>query len=335
MDGNRDEIEIPMEDIIGQEKNITAKKSKLEEAQELIESSKELVSKVDSEVEECKVGISEVAEEFDNAKRTFNNVTFQNCETLLEKVGFEYSPFDEDEPFELSLGEENPEVLSIQNLSSGRFTGLILAILAAVVTLVTWIYFATSKLNISLNEVTLETASDHVNPILTWIGGGITSANGNMIAGALILGFSALIAAWLVYALRVSLRAGKNLRIAKDTYEKSAEYCMSKEECQREMKKVDTHLKEATIEIGNLETMLNEQASTLKRIVHVEGAYEEDKEYHPTSKKTMREAEKVMRGAEKLLNTAMTKDGKLNFQSVQALSNARAIYADYLGRIYD
>jgi len=49
----------------------------------------------------------------------------------------------------------------------------------------------------------------------------------------------------------------------------------------------------------------------------------------------MRETEKIMRGIEKLLNTAITKNGKLNFQSVQALNNARAIYADYLARIYD
>jgi len=335
MDGNRDEVEISNDDIIGLERESQTKKSKLAEAKALIESSKELVSKADSEVAECKVGVSEAAEAFDSAKRTFNNVTFHNAESFLEKMGFEYSSFDEDDAFELALDEEESEDFSVENLSTGRFTGLILAIITALATLFAWVYLASQKLNIDLDGMNVESAKEQVNPILNWIGGDMIGANSNMMIGAIVLGFSALIMAWLVYAIRVSLKARKNLRIAKETYEKSAEYCMTKEECRREMKRVDAHLREATVEIGNFETVLDEQFSTLKRILHVEGSYEEDKEYHPTSKKTMRETEKVMRGAEKLLNTAITKDGKLNFQSIQALSNARAIYSDYLGRIYD
>ena len=341
MDGNKDEIEIVDEiatEEIAEQKSTTtapAKKSKLAEAQELIESSKELVSKADSEVEECKIGISEAAEAFDVAKQTLNSTTFNECNTLLQESGFEYTSYDEDEPFELSLNEDENEIFSVQNISTGRFTGLILAILAALGTVVAWIYIASKKLNIDLNGQTAETAKEQVNPILNWIGGDMIGANSNMMVGALVLGLSALIIAWLVYALRVSLKGKKNLRIAQETYDKSAEYCMTKEDCRREMKKVDGHLREATIEVSNLESVLNEQAATLKRVLHVEGAYEEEKEYHPTSKKTMRETEKVMRGAEKLLNTAITKSGKLNLESVQALNNARAIYADYLARIYD
>ena len=311
------------------------KKNKLVEAEALIMVSQDLVEKVDSDVAECKIGISEAAEAFDSAKRTFNNVTFKNAENLLEKTGFEYTTYEESEAFELSIDVGDKQEFSVKKLSSGRFSGLILSLLAAFATAGGLIYLAMLKLNIDISSIDAETATSHVNPVLNWMGGDIVSGNNNMIIGALILGFSALSVAWLVYALRTSLKGAKNLRIAKDTFEKSNEYCMTQEECQKEMKKVDAHLREATIEIGNFETILNEQSSVLKRIIHVEGVYDDEKDYHPSSKKVMRETEKIMRAAESLLETAITQDKKLNFQSVQSLNSARAMYAEYLSRIYD
>lgn len=317
--------------------NVThqSKKSKLVEANELIGSSKALVAKVEEEVAECKVGVSEAADQFDSAKRTFKNVTFKNTESLLEKLGFDYTTFEEREAFELALDGNSDAHFSIQNLSSGRFTGLILAFIVALLTVVAWIYLAMSKLRIDPSSVTLETAGTQLEAVLTWIGGEMFSANGNMMIGALILGFSALVMGWLVYAIRINLKGKKNLRIAKETFEESNDYCMSQEECKLEMKKVDEHLREVTKEIDNFEMVLNEQSSVLKRILHVEGAYDEEKAYHPSSKKVMRETEKMMRGIENLLATPITKEAKLNFQSVQALTTAKGIYAEYLSRIYD
>ncbi len=333
MDEHNDEIEIVHN--IEESKIIPPKKNTLAEAQELIENSKDLVSKVNLEVAECKVGISEAADSFDSAKRNFNNVTFNTCETLLEEAGFEYRSYDELEPFELAIEDDESEDFLVEDISTGRFTGLILAIFVALITLAGWIYLSLTNLNVDPKTMTPEKATEQINPVLNWIGTLGGNTGGNMIIGAVILGFSVLIMAWLVYAIRVNLKAKKNLLIAKEMYEKSEKYCMTKEECKREMKKVDAHLREATAEISNFEFILNEQISTLKRILHIEGSYDEEKEYHPSSKKTMRETEKVMRGIEKLLNTAVTKNGKLNFQSIQALSNAKAIYADYLARIYD
>ena len=324
MDDNNVEIVTTVETVHVPEK----KKNKLVEAEELIAVSQELVAKVDSDVAESQVGISEAAGEFDYVKKNFKNVTLKNADSLLEKVGFEYVTFEEAEEFELSVDTSDNQNFSVETLSSGRFTGLLLAILVALLTASAWIYLAMSKLNIDPKSISTETAISHVKPILEWIGG-------EMSIGALILGFSALIMAWLVYALRTNLKGTKNLRIAKDTFEKSNEYCLTQEECQREMKKVDAHLREATVEVTNLEMILNEQASVLKRIIHVEGTYEEEKEYHPSSKKVMRETEKIMRAAENLLETAITTDKKLNFKSVQALNAARGVYAEYLTRIYD
>jgi len=307
-------------------------KSKYAEAEALIETSKELVNKVDLEVSKCKIGISEAAKKFDKVKRTFKNTILKSADILLGKVGYEYITYEEAEAFELSLDGDSEEKFLVENLSSGRFTGLLLAMLVAFLTVAIWVYIAIRKLNIDPRSLTPKSAMLQVNPMLEWIGGLV---GGTVNIGALILGLSALIMGWLVYALRMHLKGKKNLVLAKDIFEKSNEYYITREVSQREMKKVDKHLRDVTTEMDNLTTILNEHAATLKRVIHVEGIYEEDKEYHPSSKKVMRETEKIMRAAESLLETAITQEGKLNFQSVQALNSAKDIYTEYLSRIYD
>ncbi|CAA6811061.1 MAG: ORF 73 extensive acidic domains, potential leucine zipper immediate early protein homolog [uncultured Sulfurovum sp.] len=330
MDDNHDEI-VPTIEAVS-----VNKKNNLDESEALIEASQKIVAKVDSELAECQVDITDAAEKFDTAKQHFKNVTLKSADGLLEKVGFEYVTFEEAEAFELSVDVSDEENFSVQTLNSGKFTGLILAILVALATVSAWVYLAMLKLNIdSSSMMNAETATSHVEPILTWISGGMMSANANIVLGALILGFSALLMAWLVYALRINMRGTKNLNIAKETFQKSNEYCVTQEASQLEMKKVDAHLREATVEVENLEMILNEQIYILKRILHVEGVFEEEKEYHLSSKKVMRETEKIMRATENLLETAITKERKLNFQSVQALNSAREVYAEYVTRIYD
>lgn len=328
MDNNSPEMDV---EIIQPEH----KKSKIEEAKELIEASKELVAKVDSDVQECKVGISDAADEFDTAKRTFNNVSLKNSERLLEKAGYEYINHEEAEAFELNVDPDQRSDFYVENLNSGRFIGFILALLIACVIAAAWVYLAATKLNIDLNTLTPEAAISYINPVLTWIGGENIGAKGNMVIGALVLSFSALTLGWLIYAFYINLKGTRNLRIAQEMFEKSNEYCMTQEECKAEMQRVDAHLREVTVEVRNFETILDEQAATLKRVLYVEGVYDEEREYHPSSKKVMRETEKILKSIEKLLNTAITKNGKLNFHSVQALNESRAVYSEYLGRIYD
>lgn len=333
-----DKDTLDIEDEVTLVENNDAKKSKQVEAKELIASSKELVSKVDNQVEECKIGVSKVAENFDEIKETFNSVTFQNSQELLEKVGFEYnSALDElNEPFELKLEEKERHTMHIQNISSGRFTGLLLAIGTAIITFGIWIYFATQKLNIPITaNMTPETAEAHASPVLSWIGGGMTGGIGNPMLGALILGFSALLMAWLVYAIRVNLRANKNLDIAKKTYEESTEYSLTKDDCKKKMERIDAHLKESSIEVEHFSILLNEQNAILNRILYVEGPASEEHGYHPNSTKTMKNTERLMRAMERLLNTSVTSEGQLNVKSEQALINAQAVYADFLGRMYD
>ena len=310
-------------------------KDKIAEAKELIRDSKDLVSEVDSLVQECQLGVSKAADDFDTQKRTFFNKTFKASEELLKKLGIEYGTNKSlHEPFELSVNS-SVENLEIEYISSGRFTGMLLALMVALLTFFGWIYFATKALNIPLNQVTIKSIESNMDAVLTWIGGGVVGVHGHSMVGALVLGFSGLIMAWIVYAVRIHFKTDKNLRVAKKAYIESRAYSFSKDECKKEMLRVDAHLREAIISIENFSVVLNEQNGILKRIVYVEGVANEEKSYHPSSKKIMRETEKIMNSIETLLNTSVTKDGTLNPESQKALAIAKAVYAEFVGRIYD
>jgi len=317
--------------------NVEGAKDKIAEAKELIENSKDLVSEVDSAVQECQQGVSKAADDFDTQKRTFINQVFKSSEELLKKVGIEYGADSKlNEPFELSV-DTNAENIEIDYITSGRFTGMLLAIIFAVATFITWIYFAFVKLNLPIEKssLSLKFIETNMDAVLTWIGGGVIGIDGEPMIGGLILGFSVLIIAWIVYAIRLHFKTDKNLRLAKKAYIESRAYSFSKDECKKEMLIVDAHLREAIISIENFTIMLNEQNAVLKRIVYVEGVVNEDKSYHPSSKKVMRETEKLMKSIEALLNTSITRDGKLNPQSQKVLAIAKAVYADFTAKIYD
>ena len=318
--------------------NRDGSKNKITEAKDLLENSKDLVFEVDSAVQECQLGVSKAANGFDTQKRTFTNQVFKSSEGLLKKVGVDYGVNSRiNEPFELSVDITSDNNIEIGYISSGRFTGMLLAMIFALVTSLTWIYFAMKALNLPFEKsnLNLEFIESNMDAVLTWIGGGIVGIDGDPMIGGLTLGFSALIVAWIIYALRVNFKADKNLRVAKKAYIESRAYSFSKDECKKEMLRVDAHLRDAIISIEDFTVILNEQNAILRRIVYVEGIATEDKDYHPSSKKVMRETERLMKNIELLLNTSITKKGVLNPESQKVLAIAKAVYVDFTARIYD
>jgi hypothetical protein len=315
---------------------MNGKKNRALEAKDLINSSQELVWKINSDINECKVGISKATVDFDTQKRTFINETFKNSEELLKKVGIEYGVSSESHRlFELSLDSMNKSRLIINDINSGRFTGTILAIITALLTLFGWLYFAVKQLNISLESVNLKMIENNIPPVLEWIGSTI-GVEGQPMVGASILGLSILSIAWLVYAIRVHFRTNKNLRIAKKAFIESREYSFVQDGCKKEILGVDGHLRESIVSIENFGFLLTEQNAILKRVIHVEGLPSaEGHSYHPNSKKVIRDISRLMKSIEDLLNTSITKNGVLNPESQKALSISTAVYDDFIARMYE
>ncbi len=306
--------------------------NKNEHAKKLIDTSAKLISEADNEVEITKQNVIEDVNKFEELKNSLLNTTFTQSQILLEKTSYEYSKPEIDEPFEISLGTTN-ENIKLHNITSGGFTGFILAILAMLGTTAGWIFIASKKVGITIDPSKIPDEAS-INKMMSWIGGGMTGGEGNAMFGMATVGLTSLVIGWFVYKLRVSLKEHKNFKIANEIFEKSHKYVEKQKESKTEIEKIDEHIKQVVPLLENYQVLLDEQNAKLKRIIHIEGVLEDNTQYHPSSQKEMKDSERLMEKIEKLITIPITKNGKLNENSVDAFNEAKSVYEYYISKIY-
>jgi hypothetical protein len=306
--------------------------TKNEQAKKLMESSIELISKADNEVEATKQSIIKDVNRFEELRNDILNNSIAKSQILLDKASYDYTETQPEEPFEISL-DTTDEPIKVDKVSSGKFSGFILALLAMVATAIGWIYIASEKVGVKIEPPAIPDEAS-INKMLTWIGGGMTGAEGNPLFGIGTIALSALIIGVLVYKIRVSLKEHKNFKIASETFENSHVYFDRQKEKKTEMQKIDEHIKSLLPTLEDFKVLLDEQNGKLQRIVHVEGELEDSNEYHPSSIKEMQQSDRLMEQIEALINTPITKDGKLNQRAVELLEEAKRVYEYYISKIY-
>ncbi len=317
------------------ENSIKNLKSKNEQAKELVRKSKEIISKADREIEVAKSGILKNMDRLQEIKNNFLNTTFTKSLILLEKASYKYTQKESDEPFELSLDSGNKSIF-LKNISSGKFSGFILSLLSILLVAMGWVYLAIVNLGIKLQlEPPRIPDNETINRIFTWIGGGMTGAEGNAIAGEATVAISGLIVAVLVYKIYTSLRENKNFKVATDIYHKSHHYLKQQQEAKSEIEKIGQHIEEMIPTIEDYKYLLDEQNGKLARILHVEGTKDDYETYHPTSIETMKDTEQLMNRVQELITTPVTKDNRLNQKSISSLNEAKEVYQYFLSKIYD
>jgi len=321
-----------LEDDIVIENKIIKPVTKNEQAKELMKSSKELITQADSEVDATKESIADDVKKFEEIKNSLLSTTITQNQILLEKASFVYLKPESDDPFEISLGNTNDNI-KVHNISSGGFTGFILAIIAMLATAVGWIYLASTKVGVAIEPPAIPDNAS-IDKMMAWIGGGMTGGEGNALYGMITIGLTALIVGWIVYKIRVSLKEHRNFKVANDTFEKSHIYVDKQKETKTEMEKIDEHIKKVVPLLEDCQVLLNEQNAKLERVIHVEGLLDDNSQYHQSSIEEMQNSERLMEKVEELMIIPITKEGRLNENSVYALNEARNVYNYYLSKIY-
>jgi len=319
------------EDIVIEDK-ITKPLKKNEQAKELIAKSKEIIYKADVEVEAIKKSIANDVEKFEELKNSLLSTTIPQNKSLLEKASFVYIPPESDEEFELSIDNGDNDI-KIKDISGGGFTAFIFAILSMIATAIGWMYLASTKVGVDIKPPVIPDNAS-IDKMLAWIGGGMTGGDGNTLYGMITIGVSALLIGLLVYNLFVSIKENINLKVAKNTFEKSNQYLEKQKETKTELERIDEHIKKIVPLLEDYQVLLNEENAKLKRIIHVEGELEDNSQYHQSSIAEMKETERLMEKIEEVMKKPITKEGKLNQNSVYALDEARNVYEYYLSKIY-
>jgi len=319
------------EEIVIEDK-ITKPLKKNEQAKELIAKSKEIIYKADIEVEAIKKSIANDVEKFEELKNSLLSTTIPQNKSLLEKASFVYIPPERDEEFEISIDNGDNDI-TIKDISGGSFTAFIFAIISMLATAIGWMYLASTQVGIEIKPPVIPDNAS-IDKMLAWIGGGMTGGDGNTLYGMITIGVSALIIGWFVYKIIVSLKENRNLKVAKETFEKSNQYLEKQKETKIELERIDEHIKKIVPLLEDYQVLLNEENAKLQRIIHVEGELEDNSQYHPSSIEEMKETERLMEKIEEVMTRPITKEGRLNENSIYALNEAINLYEYYLSKIY-
>jgi hypothetical protein len=316
-----------------EETPLPAKTKKHVKAQHLVKKAKKIVQEADERTKECKVMIESALQDYRDAKEELKTGGLDACVSLLKTLDHQFK----DEVLEETNvtffdAKEESKPIALKEVSSGKFTGFLLALFGGAATAIGLVYLATEKLNMTLN-VTRVPSEDIVESILAWFST-IIGVHENVYIGAGVFGISVLLVMILLYVLRVGLRANRNLHFAAKQFVEAQLYTEQKSNCKEEMNKVVAHIKETIETLKTYQVVLNEQKGKLQRILHIEGEKETSTEYHDKSFTEIRVTKELIGTIKDFIDTPMSEEGKLSSKSILLLQNTKDQIDKIIQRFY-
>ena len=329
---NAEEVseEVPEADLDSQLKNL----KKNAAAELLVKKAKIIVDDAENQLDQCKLLLSNDLKDYDIAKQALKDNGMDASENLLAVLGYEAEE-EESEVIEDTVVFEPKKALApivIQDVSSGAFTGFILALIAGFITIVGMVYVATEKIGMTLNISNVPTP-ESLAPVLKWYGTlvGITA---NQTVGMIVIALAALLVMWIVYKIRVSIKAGSNVHMAKAQLVAAEEYSVQKGTCKEEMDKVDVYIHEAIETLTMFQVILNEQKGKLERIKHFEDEKIETSDFHHKSTLEMKDTQELITVIKDFMSVPMSEEGKLSGKSSLFLHRAKSKIQKVIERLY-
>ena len=309
------------------------KAKKHTKAKLLVGKAKEIVDEANKRTEACKLLLESGLKKYEDAKSELRAGGFDACLSLVKKLGCQIK---NEEPSEKETvvfeAKEEIKPMVIKDVSSGKFTGFIYALIVGLITAVGLVYLATEKLEMTLN-VTKIPSEDVVQSILAWFST-IIGIQENVYIGAGVFGFIVLLVMIFIYIIHVGLKANRNLHFAVKQFVEAELYTEKKANCKTEMDKVDAHIKDVIDTLKTYEILFNEQRGKLQRILYIEGEKEKSTAYHDKSYTEIRDTKELIDTIKDLIHTPMSYEGKLSSKNVLLLQNAKDQADKVLKRFY-
>jgi len=314
----------------------TQSKSEHNRAVDVVESTKEIIATAQNQVNECMLLLKDDLEKFEKSKEELKNLALNESEKLLLDLGYEADMLQDKEEAKIDFDEIEAKAqegrVEVKEVASGKLSSFMIALFFALLMVAGILYGAAKATGTVLDFNQLPTF-DTITPLFVWLGDkAIGTATLEM--GIAVLAVTTLIFSYLIYIIRVSLRASKNLREAQKTHEEAEFYCSQKDECKAQMEKVDAHLNDTVNVIDFYRVLLQEQNMRLKRILFIEEK-QEFKLYHFKSQLDLENTQRLVNTVSKLLATPIAMNGQLSPHAQEALMDAKAVVDKHVKAIYD
>ena len=299
----------------------------------LVKKTKKMLKEVNDREEACKRLLEKDIKAYEDARSALKTNGLDACTSLVKTLGYQ-TRNDELEEKETVVFTPKKELkpLVLKDISRGRFSGLLLALLGGIVTAIGLVYLATEKVNMTLN-VTRVPSEDETQSILAWFST-LLGLHEDVTIGAGVLGFLVILVMTLIYVTRVNMKTSCNLHIAVKQFIEAEFYIAKKINCQAETDKIDMHIKDTIGIMRTYEVLLTEQKGKLERILYVEGEREKSIDYHNKSYAVIRETKELIRAIREYMNSPMVEEGKLSVKSVFLLHHAKKQADKMLKRFY-
>jgi hypothetical protein len=300
----------------------------------LVEEAKRLVDFADKQLDDCRLILKEDLQAYEDAKARLKREALDEAEALLEELGYDWKEEAEShgEPEVIFEPKEEVEPMYVKEVSGGKFGSFILALLGGAATAAGIVFAAATKAGIQIDLTKMpdmETCKEALGAVAQSVGLG-----NDILIGGGIAGGAALLVYILIYAIRTSGKAKRNIAFAKQQLEEAKQYHAKKWDCKTEMDKVDAHIKEAVETLRLYEVILTEQNGKLRRILFIEGEKENPEEYHEKSLDIMKQTSDLISAVREFMATPMSEEGKLSGKSSLFLLRAKNKAQAFLDTIY-
>lgn len=301
-------------------------------AKHLVEKAKKIVNEANKRIESCRLLLESDLKEYGDAKLELKKGGLDACVLLLNQLGYQTKEDEKEKTTPVFEPKEDVKPMVLKDVSSGKFSGLIYALLGGIATAIGMVYLATEKLEMTLN-VTKVPSESVIQSILAWFST-IIGVQENVAIGTGVLGFVVLVVMILIYVIRVSLKARSNLHFAVKQFVEAELYTEQKTNCKQEMDKVDAHIKDSIETMKTYEVLFNEQKGKLQRILYIEGSKEKSAGYHDKSYLEIRDTKELIHSITDFMDISMSEEGQLSSKSVLYLQNAKDQIDKILQRFY-
>ena len=325
-----EEVEEVEADVASQIENM----NKNDAALMLVKKARIIVKDAENQLEECKLLLASDLKDYDKAVQELKANGMDASEELLTQLGYvsDEEESEEDKNIEdvvVFEPKEDVAPLNIKDVSSGKFTGFLMGLLGGVVTFAGMAFVGSEKLGITVDLSQLTT----MEPVYSWYSR-LIGLKGDMFYGRMFMILAALLIVWLIYKIRVSMKASANLNDATAQLEAAEEYTAQKGSCKDEMDRVDAYIHDVIKTLKTYQVIFNEQKGKLERILHIEEDQSETASYHHKSLIEMKDTDELISAIKDFMGVPMSEEGKLSGKSSLFLHRAKSKVQKVLDRLY-
>ena len=304
--------------------------NKNDAAKMMVRKAKIIVKESEDQLTECKLLLASDLEHFEEAKKELRENGMDAAEILLTQLGYEAEEKSElDEDIIVFEPKEEVAPIRISEISSGKFSSFIIALIFGFITFIGLVAFATK----SVLGFTGFADSLDIKPISLFYSN-LIGLGDNVMYGSIVMAAIVFLVMFIVYKIRVSIRASKNLAVASKQLASAEEYTQQKSTCKEQMDKVDAYIHDAIKTLKTFQVVLHEQEAKLERIYHIEHEKIESSDFHPKTNVEMKDTQELINVIKDFMSVPMSEEGKLSGKSSLFLHRAKAKVEKVLERHY-